>query len=133
MLASLYFFRCNPTMDELAVILRKNTVTIRKHVWEFIGHLAALEMVSDHGTYPWLTWTDPANIVQIACSKHLANLRRMTSHPHLRADPPLSQRDAIDTVPADDDDSSDDESDAPIPQPVTIDAIVVPLPDQVGE
>jgi hypothetical protein len=58
MLASLYLLCCNPTMDKLSVMLHKNLVTIRKHVWEFIGHLAALDMVREHGTYPWLTWTD---------------------------------------------------------------------------
>jgi hypothetical protein len=50
MLATLYFLRFNPTMDELAVIVRKSTVTIHKHVWNFVYCLSSLEMVHDHGT-----------------------------------------------------------------------------------
>jgi hypothetical protein len=79
LMTALYFLRCYPTFDELAVIVGKNTVTIRKHVWEFIDHLASLEMVRDHKTYPWLTWTDPANIVQLAIRKRIANVAIITS------------------------------------------------------
>lgn len=78
MLAALYFLRCYPTIDEIAIKLGKNQVTVRKHIWQFVDHIATLDVVRDHRRYPWLTWTDPANIVQLAIRQRIKNLRRIS-------------------------------------------------------
>jgi hypothetical protein len=110
LLASLYFLRCYPTFDELSVKLGKNQVTVRKHVWRFVDYLATLDLVRRRsgGLYPWLTWTDPANIVQIAIRKRISNIRRISAvvdqhhehERHHRPDPvpyePLTQPAIVD-------------------------------------
>ena len=141
-LATLYFLRCNPTMDQLAGLIRKNPVTLRKHVWEFVAHFAALEMVRDHRRYPWLSWTDPADIVQLSVRRQIEHVRLMTAHPELlvaRPDPPRGTHPIVLDVSSDISTTDDDDDDSTV-HGTTITAttapplpLTQPSPDQVGE